>query len=101
MNDPIAQFRRTFLEESFEALDSMEAALLGLSGAEPDPETVHALFRSAHSLKGGAGSFGFAPVGDFMHVVETLLDQVRSGGRAFSAELASALLRSVDSAREM
>jgi two-component system chemotaxis sensor kinase CheA len=96
----LAQFHDTFFEESFEALESMEAALLKMSG-EVDSELINTIFRVAHSIKGGSATFGFADVAAFTHTLETLLDQLRAGKRAVSPELVDLLLRSCDMMREM
>ncbi|WP_018953816.1 chemotaxis protein CheA [Thioalkalivibrio sulfidiphilus] len=99
MSIDVSQFVQTFLEESFEGLDVMEAQLLDLQG--DDVEAVNTIFRAAHSIKGGAGTFGFAAVGEFTHGVETLLDEMRSGHRSATPELVKLLLESVDCIREM
>ncbi|TVQ70904.1 MAG: chemotaxis protein CheA [Chromatiaceae bacterium] len=99
MSIDVSQFVQTFLEESFEGLDVMEAQLLDLQGG--DVEAVNTIFRAAHSIKGGAGTFGFAAVGEFTHGVETLLDEMRSGHRSATPELVKLLLESVDCIREM
>ena len=57
----------------------MEAELLNLVPGEEDLETINTIFRAAHSIKGGSGTFGFSSVSDFTHVLETLLDQIRQG----------------------
>jgi two-component system chemotaxis sensor kinase CheA len=97
----LAQFHQTFFEESFEALGSMEAALLKLSAGEADAELINTIFRVAHSIKGGSATFGFADVAAFTHTLETLLDQLRSGQRAVQSGTVDVLLRSVDVLREM
>jgi two-component system chemotaxis sensor kinase CheA len=97
----LAQFHETFFEESFEALGSMEAALLKLSAGEADAELINTIFRVAHSIKGGSATFGFADVAAFTHTLETLLDQLRSGQRQVQPNLVDVLLRSVDVLREM
>jgi two-component system chemotaxis sensor kinase CheA len=97
----LAQFHDTFFEESFEALDSMEAALLKLSAGEVDSELINTIFRVAHSIKGGAATFGFTDVAGFTHVAETLLDQIRAGKRQVTPELVDLFLRSGDLMREM
>lgn len=99
MSIDISQFTEIFLEESFEGLDLMEAQLLDL---QPDDiDAIHSIFRAAHSIKGGAATFGFAAVGEFTHGVETLLDEMRSGGRVVTAEVVRLLLAAVDCIREM
>ncbi|MBA2077223.1 chemotaxis protein CheA [Rhodanobacter sp. PCA2] len=97
----LSQFHKTFFEESLEGLDAMEAALLALDSGSADHELVHTIFRAAHSIKGGAATFGFADVAAFTHVAESLLEEVRSGRRAVDAGLTDLLLRSVDCLRAM
>jgi two-component system chemotaxis sensor kinase CheA len=97
----LTQFHKTFFEESREGLDAMEAALLALDSGSTDAELVHTIFRAAHSIKGGAATFGFADVAAFTHVAESLLEEVRSGRRAVGGELIDLLLRSVDCLRLM
>ncbi|MFC5580294.1 chemotaxis protein CheA [Rhodanobacter terrae] len=97
----LTQFHKTFFEESREGLDAMEAALLALDSGSTDHELVHTIFRAAHSIKGGAATFGFADVAAFTHVAESLLEEVRSERRAVDSELIELLLRSVDCMRAM
>lgn len=95
----VSQFVGVFLEESFEGLDVMEAGLLDFRA--DDPEAINAIFRAAHSIKGGAGTFGFREVSDFTHGAETLLDQIRQGERGMSTEIGDTLLAAVDCIRDM
>ena len=98
----LAQFIQTFFEESFEGLDVMEAGLLALEpDAAVDLEQINTIFRAAHSIKGGSGTFGFKNVTDFTHLMETLLDKMREGRMAISQAAVSTLLESVDCLREM
>ena len=97
----MAQFHQVFFEESFEGLDIMESGLLGMQPGEVDSEDINAIFRAAHSIKGGAGTFGFNDVAGFTHVMETLLDEMRDGRREVTAAGIDALLKSVDVLREM
>ncbi len=97
----LTQFHKTFFEESLEGLDAMEAALLALDSGSTDHELVHTIFRAAHSIKGGAATFGFADVAAFTHVAESLLEEVRSERRAVDTALVDLLLRSVDCLRAM
>ncbi len=90
-----------FLEESLEGLDTMETGLLGLEAGEADAEIMNDIFRAAHSIKGGAGTFGFMDVSEFTHGVETLLDEMRSGDRDVTPDAVQLLLRSVDRLRAM
>lgn len=100
MSIDVSQFHQVFFEESFEGLDVMEAGLLDI-GESDDSEIINAIFRAAHSIKGGAGTFGFNDVSGFTHSIETLLDEVRNGQRHLSGELTNLLLVSVDVLREM
>ena len=95
MSIDLSQFFEVFFEESFEGLDAMEAELLNLVPGEEDLETINTIFRAAHSIKGGSGTFGFTAVADFTHVLETLLDQIREGSRDLTAEHVNLLLKSV------
>jgi two-component system, chemotaxis family, sensor kinase CheA len=73
------QALQTFFVESRELLDAMETALLAMSQESDTTETVNAIFRAAHTIKGSAGLFGLDAVVAFTHVVESLLDEVREG----------------------
>lgn len=97
MSIDLSQFIPTFLEESFEGLELMESSLLNLE--QGDVDTINAIFRAAHSIKGGAGTFGFNRVTDFTHDVETLLDEMRDGRRKIEQTDVDLLLRSVDCIR--
>ncbi|HYB64834.1 MAG TPA: chemotaxis protein CheA [Steroidobacteraceae bacterium] len=101
MGIDLAQFHEAFFEESFEALESMEAALLKLDVGAPDPEVINTVFRVAHSIKGGAGMFNFSDIASFTHTCETLLDGVRAGRTRLSTAVMDLLLKSVDVMREM
>jgi two-component system chemotaxis sensor kinase CheA len=97
----VAQFHQVFFEECFESLDVMEARLLIMEPGEPDPDEINALFRTAHSIKGGSGTFGFPEIASFTHIVEALLDEIRDGHSSVTQECLNALLGSVDVLREM
>ncbi len=101
MSIDLSQFHQVFFEESFEGLDSMEGGLLDLNPDDFDVETINTIFRAAHSIKGGAGTFGFQIVADFTHVLETLLDEIRAGTRSLEADHIDLILRSVDCLREI
>ncbi len=90
------QFRQVYLEESFEGLEIMESGLLALDPGKADVEEINTIFRAAHSIKGGSATFGFEEVTGFTHVMETLLDQMRSEERDVTTETVDVLLRSVD-----
>ena len=97
----LAQFHDAFFEESSEALDTMEASLLKLDIGAPDKELVNTIFRVAHSIKGGSATFGFSDIASFTHSLETLLDELRSGGMQVSVAISDLLLKSVDVMRAM
>lgn len=97
----MAQFHQVFFEESFEGLDLMENGLLNMDPGEVDDEEINAIFRAAHSIKGGSGTFGFDNISSFTHVMETLLDEMRDGRRPVTTEAVNVLLASVDVLREM
>ncbi|VAW60669.1 Signal transduction histidine kinase CheA, partial [hydrothermal vent metagenome] len=101
MSIDLEQFHETFFEESFEGLDIMESGLLELEQGEVDMENINTIFRSAHSIKGGSGTFGFSAVAEFTHDMETLLDQMRNGKREVSVAVINTLLDSVDVLRNM
>jgi len=101
MSIDISQFHDVFFEESFEGLDAMESGLLNLDIGAADIDAINTIFRAAHSIKGGAGTFGFMAVSEFTHVMETMLDETRNGEREVTAELTNLFLESVDVLREM
>jgi two-component system chemotaxis sensor kinase CheA len=96
MKIDLSQFRNTFMQESAEHVASMETGLLDLRSKPDDLETLNAIFRSAHSIKGGAGSFGLNNLVRFTHALENLLDRLRSMEMAATPEIISLLLQSVD-----
>ncbi len=97
----ISQFMDAFVEESIEGLDVIESTLVGADTKALDNDTISVIFRAAHSIKGGAGTFGLNEISQFTHVAETLLDQIRSGARIFEQSYVELLLESVDCLREM
>ncbi len=101
MSVDLSQFHQVFYEESYEGLDAMEQGLLEMNIDDPDEEVINTIFRSAHSIKGGSGTFGFMQVANFTHVLETLLDEVRSGDRRLNQSAMDLLLISVDCMRDM
>lgn len=102
MRMDLDKFLKVFLEEAQEGLEVMEAGLLELeSPTASDPETIHSIFRAAHSIKGGSGSFGFEEIMAFTHLLETLLDEMRSGKRDIAPPATTCLLESVDVLRGM
>lgn len=101
MSIDLSQFHQVFFEESHEGLNMMESALLSLDVSHLDPETINAVFRAAHSIKGGSGTFGFSAIAEFTHVLETLLDLIRSDQFVMQAQHVDLLLQSVDCLRSM
>jgi two-component system chemotaxis sensor kinase CheA len=96
MSLSLDQFRQTYLTECRELLAEMEQRLLAMDIDAVTHEDLNAIFRCAHSIKGGAGAFGFDEVTRFTHILETLLDAMREGRVAMRRPAVDALLRSVD-----
>ncbi|MCL6556872.1 MAG: chemotaxis protein CheW [Burkholderiales bacterium] len=96
MSIDLSQFHQVFFEEAAEHLASMETLLLALNLASPAPDDLNAIFRAAHSIKGGSGTFGFTDMTEVTHVVETLLDKVRKGELTLTAEMVDACLAAGD-----
>jgi len=101
MSIDMAQFHQVFFEESFEGLELMESGLLNMDPGSVDDDEINAIFRAAHSIKGGSGTFGFNEIAAFTHVMETLLDEMRDGRRPVTSEAVDLLLQSVDVLRDM
>lgn len=101
MSIDMSQFHQVFFEECFEGLEVMESGLLNLDTGDIDPEVINTIFRGAHSIKGGSGTFGFNDVAEFTHVMETLLDEMRDGRRKVTQPAIDVLLGSVDCLRTM
>lgn len=99
MSIDMSQFTETFLEEAVENISEFESGLLDLeAGNQTD---LNAIFRAAHSLKGGASTFGFADIADFTHVLETLLDKARADELVITPEIMNVLLQSIDVLRNL
>ena len=99
--DPMDQIRETFFLECEELMEVLEDGLNAMEASEHDDETVNAVFRAVHSVKGGAGAFGLDDLVSFAHTFETTLDEVRSGRLATSPDLMSVFLRSADQLRDL
>jgi two-component system chemotaxis sensor kinase CheA len=91
-----AELQQLFATEAGERLESMTRLLLQLESSSGDPEQLAALFREAHTLKGGAGTVGLPAIGRVAHAMEDLLVQVRDGSRTLTPGLADAILAGVD-----
>lgn len=96
MSYDMSQFYQVFFAEAAEHLESMESLLLALDHDSPDDEQLNAVFRTAHSIKGSAGTFGFNDMADLTHVLEGLLDRVRKGELPLNDELIDACLEARD-----
>lgn len=92
----LEEVKQTFLIESRELLEAMEHALLDLEQDFHDEESLNAMFRAAHTIKGSGGMFGYSNIVEFTHVVENFLDKVRKGDIELNTELTSHLLRCHD-----
>jgi two-component system, chemotaxis family, sensor kinase CheA len=90
------ELKRTFFDECSELLQEMETGLTDLQEGTGSEDTVHAVFRAVHSIKGGAGIFGFEALVEFAHVFETVLDSVRHGTLNQTPEVFTVLLMSSD-----
>jgi two-component system, chemotaxis family, sensor kinase CheA len=92
----ITEFYQTFFEEADELLAEMEQRLLGLDLQAPDSEDLNAIFRAAHSIKGGAATFGFMALTDTTHLLENLLDRARHGELKLSTRMMDVFLETKD-----
>ena len=95
----LSQFYQVFFEEAGENLDRMEAQLLEIDLSAADDEELNSIFRCAHSVKGGAATFGFADVAELTHQMETLLDKLRRHELEPTAAMVDVLLQSGDALR--
>lgn len=90
-----------FYDEANEMVEGMEQVLLALESGEPDPETVNALFRYAHSFKGNSAAMGFTHLSKFTHGLESAMEALRKEQRPLTPELATLLLQAVDTIRTL
>ncbi|HEV7320745.1 MAG TPA: chemotaxis protein CheA [Ensifer sp.] len=90
------EIKEIFFQECEEQLAELESGLLKLNDGDRDPETVNAVFRAVHSIKGGAGAFGLDDLVSFAHVFETTLDCVRSNRLDPGPEVLKVMLKSAD-----
>jgi two-component system chemotaxis sensor kinase CheA len=96
MSMDISAFYQTFFDEAAELLADMEQHLLILDPENPDSEQLNAIFRAAHSIKGGAGTFGFTVLQETTHLLENLLDEARRGEMSLSTEIVNLFLETKD-----
>jgi two-component system chemotaxis sensor kinase CheA len=92
----ITQFYQTFFDEADELLADMEQLLLNLDIASPDPEDLNAIFRAAHSIKGGAATFGFTALTQTTHILESLLDRARRNELTLRMDMIDTFLETKD-----
>ncbi len=96
----LSQFTQAFFVEAIELLAEMEQLLLELNVDSPDSEQLNAIFRAAHSIKGGAATFGFTGLTSTTHLLETLLDRARHGQLQLSGPMIDAFLETKDALQE-
>ncbi len=101
MSDDFAQFQEAFFEEAAEHLATVEEGLLALEQHPDDLDLLGKIFRSAHSIKGTSGMFGFNAVAQFTHKMETLLDRLRNGQSRVTPQIADLLLKATDCLKTM
>src|SRR6476469_2748823 len=92
----LEQLKLTFFDECAEALQQIENGLTAIREGESDADTINAVFRAVHSVKGGAGIFGFEDLIGFAHVFETVLDAMRSNKLSATPESLDILLSAND-----
>jgi len=96
MDINISQFTQIFFDEVEELLDDLERLLLTVDVETPDSEDINSIFRIAHSIKGGAATFGFSDLIDITHELESMLDKIRHGEIRFTSRHQEILLQSRD-----
>ncbi|MEF2550859.1 chemotaxis protein CheA [Aurantimonas sp. A2-1-M11] len=99
--DAMAEIRQTFFEECAEQLAELEAGLLAIENGEADSDTVNAVFRAVHSIKGGAGAFSLDDLVRFAHIFETTLDGLRSNRLEATDTVIKVMLRSGDALADL
>ena len=100
MSMDISDFYQTFFDEADELLADMEQHLLDLVPSDPDTEQMNAIFRAAHSIKGGAGTFGFSVLQETTHLMENLLDDARRGEMPLNTDIINLFLETKDIMQE-
>jgi len=96
MSVDLSQFHQVFIDEAYEHLATMENLLLAIDLDAPDLDDLNAIFRAAHSIKGGAGTFGFTDIAELTHALETLLDRLRKQELQPTDEMIEAFLQASD-----
>lgn len=101
MNFDMEQFRTTYINESMELLSDMEEKLMEVENGDEDVETLHAIFRCVHSIKGGAGAFGLDHITRFTHEFEFFLDSLREGKLHIDEQVMEILFKGRDIVEQM
>ncbi|MFK8077247.1 MAG: chemotaxis protein CheA [Granulosicoccus sp.] len=96
MDDDLEEFRHIFLDECSENVELLERGLMRMDEGESDADILNEVFRAAHSIKGGGATFGYQPMAELTHYMETLLDEMRSGRREVVAPDVDLLLEGLD-----
>lgn len=96
MTVDLNQFHKVFFDEAHEHLENMEHQLLALDIENASLDELNAIFRAAHSIKGGSGTFGFGDIAELTHALETLLDKLRKQTLSLTDEMVSAFLECCD-----
>ena len=96
MDDELEELRAIFLDECLENIELLEGGLMRMGEGENDLDTLNEVFRAAHSIKGGASTFGFMPMAELTHHMETLLDEMRSERRSVTESDVDLLLLALD-----
>lgn len=101
MDDDLEEFRHIFLDECSENVELLEQGLMRLDEGQSDADTLNEVFRAAHSIKGGGATFGYQPMAEVTHFMETLLDEMRSGRREVVPYDVDLLLQGLDIVQEI
>ncbi|MFN4290875.1 MAG: chemotaxis protein CheA [Permianibacter sp.] len=101
MNIDLSQFTGVFFEETAEHLAEMEHLLLALDSTTPDADQLNSIFRAAHSIKGSAGVFGFQALTSVTHVLENLLDKLRTGVMSLQPGMVDTFLAAADCLKDI
>ena len=99
--DTMAAIKQTFFQECEEQLVELESGLLALDNGTSEPDTINAVFRAVHSIKGGAGAFGLEQLVRFAHTFETSLDLVRSGKITATRSILKTMLTAADTLADL
>lgn len=96
MDDDLEELRHIFLDECSENIELLERGLMLMDEGHGDADTLNEVFRAAHSIKGGGATFGYVPMAELTHYMETLLDEMRSGRRSVVPADVDLLLEGLD-----